>query len=274
MPPKKGLKRNVIDKYYTQSAIVDICLTCVQQTLSIEPKTDLIIEPSAGNGAFIPGLKKLSQHYKFYDLQPEHSEIETQDYLTWQPSWQQPIHIIGNPPFGRQASTAIKFIKKSSEFAQSISFILPKSFKKESMKKCFPLDFHLRLEMDLPAQAFLVDGQPHDVPCVFQIWEKNATALQRALPEKIAPLHYTFVKKTDQPDIAFRRVGVNAGSIDRFDLEKKSEQSHYFLKFTEGRFTPALFEKLKQIQYATSSNTVGPKSIGKQELIKEFNMVF
>ena len=36
------------------------------------------------------------------------------------------IHIIGNPPFGRQSSLAIKFIKKSVEYCDSISFILPK----------------------------------------------------------------------------------------------------------------------------------------------------
>ena len=50
------------------------------------------------------------------------------------------IHIIGNPPFGRQSSLAIKFIKKSAEFCDSISFILPKSFKKDSLKKHFPLN--------------------------------------------------------------------------------------------------------------------------------------
>ena len=45
------------------------------------------------------------------------------------------IHVIGNPPFGRQSSLAIKFIKKSCSFSDTISFILPKSFKKDSMKK-------------------------------------------------------------------------------------------------------------------------------------------
>ena len=34
---------------------------------------------------------------------------------------------------------AIKFIKKSCEFCDSVSFILPKSFKKDSLKKTFPL---------------------------------------------------------------------------------------------------------------------------------------
>ena len=83
------------------------------------------------------------------------------------------IHIIGNPPFGRQSSLVIKFIKKSITFCDSISFILPKSFKKDSLKKHFPLNFHLINEFDLPKKSFLIDNKEHDVPCVFQIWIKK-----------------------------------------------------------------------------------------------------
>ena len=53
------------------------------------------------------------------------------------------IHVIGNPPFGRQSSLAIKFIRHSAKFCNTISFILPKSFKKDSMRNKVPLDFHL-----------------------------------------------------------------------------------------------------------------------------------
>ena len=45
------------------------------------------------------------------------------------------------------------------------------------------------------------------------------------------PQGFTFVKKTENPDISFRRVGVNAGAIDS-DIHTKSIQSHYFIKFT------------------------------------------
>ena len=65
-----------------------------------------------------------------------------------------------------------KKCKKSCNFCNSISFILPKSFKKDSLKKSFPLNFHLIYEGDLPDKSFLVDGVEYDVPCVFQIWEK------------------------------------------------------------------------------------------------------
>jgi len=125
----KGLKRNTIDKYYTKDNIVDLCLNLVKQHIDIN-NNDLIIEPSAGNGSFISGIKELSTNYIFYDLDPENFEIVKQDYLLLDSNKfiNNNIHIIGNPPFGRQSSIAIKFIKKSCEFCHSLSFILPKSF--------------------------------------------------------------------------------------------------------------------------------------------------
>ena len=144
--------------------------------IQIKPD-DLIIEPSAGNGSFISGIKSFSNNCIFYDLEPENPEIIKQDFLTGNyndlSTKYNNIHIIGNPPFGRQSSLAIKFIRKSCEFCNSISFILPKSFKKDSLKQKIPLNFHLILESDLPEKSFLVDGVEHDVPCVFQIWKKK-----------------------------------------------------------------------------------------------------
>ena len=129
---KKGLKRDCIDKYYTNDEIVELCIYNIKKYLTIDDN-DLIIEPSAGNGSFINHIKSLTDNYKFYDIEPENDEIIKQDYLILDINEFKKfnkIHIIGNPPFGRQSSLAIKFIKKSCEFCYSISFILPRSFKK------------------------------------------------------------------------------------------------------------------------------------------------
>ena len=270
-PQTKGLNRNTIDKYYTKDIVVELCLNLVKKHIQINAD-DLIIEPSAGNGSFITGIKALTSNFKFYDLEPENAEIIKQDYLlydydTIKTSIIGKIHIIGNPPFGRQSSLAIKFIKKSCEFCSSVSFILPKSFKKDSLKKSFPLDFHLICEIDLPDKSFLVDGVEHNVPCIFQIWERKT--YNRALIEKLEPFNFMFVEKTENPDISFRRVGVNAGVID-IKIDEKSIQSHYFIKFTNGKTINDNIKKLSTITYDIN-NTVGPRSISKQELIKEFN---
>ena len=76
-----GLKRDIIDKFYTKNDIVNRCIHNIEKTINIS-QNDLIIEPSAGNGSFISGIKSLCNNYRFYDLKPENSEIKEQDYLS------------------------------------------------------------------------------------------------------------------------------------------------------------------------------------------------
>ena len=267
---EKGLKRNTIDKYYTKTCVVEKCIELVKKYIIIS-NNDLIIEPSAGNGSFIDNIKTISYNYKFYDIEPEHNEISKQDFLELDYKKLKQIftniHIIGNPPFGRQASLAIKFIKKCCLFSNSISFILPKSFKKDSMKKSFDRHYHLIYEIDLLENSFLVTGIECDVPCVFQIWQYKEEIRDDVDTKK--PLNFKFVKKEDSPDISFRRVGVNAGTITK-EINNKSFQSHYFIKFTNNETIDENIKKLKLIKF-NFNNTVGPKSISKPELMDEFN---
>jgi hypothetical protein len=264
-----GLSRTGYDKFYTKPEQAAQCCQLVKALISPE---DLVIEPSAGNGSFIDPIKKLTKNFLFYDIEPDHPEIIEIDFLNFNPSGYlekyKKIHTIGNPPFGRQSSLAKRFIKKCASFSDSISFILPKSFKKESFQKAFPLSFHLVQELDLPENSFLVGDEVHNVPCVFQIWMKRDVLRPIAIKEE--PRGYRFVKKSESPDISFRRVGVYAGKID-LDTESKSEQSHYFIKFSDPKTLDKL-DEFSQIKFC-SDNTVGPKSVSKPELIHEFNKI-
>lgn len=268
-----GLNRDTIDKYYTNQNIVTICIQHIKQHIQVN-KDDLFIEPSAGNGSFITELLSLSSNCLFYDIEPENSSIIKQDYLLLDTTNiitnYNKIHVVGNPPFGRQSSLAIKFIKKSCEFANSISFILPRSFKKSSMQKCFPLHFHLIFEENIQDNAFMVNNESYNVPCVFQIWEKKN--VNREVEIVLTPKNYSFVSITDNPDIAFRRVGVYAGRIYNEDISNKSPQSHYFIKFDK-KISDTLFQTLNTIEFASKNDTVGPRSISKQELIKHYNHI-
>ena len=271
---KTGLKRDPIDKFYTNPAVARKCLKHISEHIPINFVEDLIIEPSAGNGSFIPEIMKHCQNTMFYDIEPEYSLIVKADYLLINaemlPNILGKIHVIGNPPFGRQSSLAIQFIKKSALIADSISFILPKSFKKDSMQKHFPVNFHLEFQVDIEENSFLQDGLSIDVPCVFQIWQKREEERQVIAKLEANPNIFQFVKQDEDPDISFRRVGVNAGTIDDKELDKKSFQSHYFIKFGPAINKKIFIEKMRQIEY-THDNTVGPKSIGKQEIIREIN---
>ena len=274
----KGLKRNDIDKYYTSSAVVDRCIELFKKNISIK-EDDLIIEPSAGNGAFISSIETFGCDSIFMDIEPENSQVIKQDYLDdnlnkvineLKIKEVESVHVIGNPPFGRQSCLAIRFIKKSCEYCDTVSFILPRSFKKESMKKYFPLNFHCLIEEDIIENGFIVNGLNHDVPCVFQIWIKKMN--ERKLEKKLLPNGYIFVKKTELPDISFRRVGVNAGNISKY-TDDKNVQSHYFIRFNK-KLDDDMFKKILDLKYESRNDTVGPCSISKQELIREFNIVF
>lgn len=80
------------------------------------------------------------------------------------------------------------------------------------------------------------------MPCIFQIWKKED--YEREVKEKLEPLNFTFVKKTDNPDISFRRVGANAGFIDT-EIENKNIQSHYFIKFINYEYDLNELKKIK-----------------------------
>jgi hypothetical protein len=263
-----GLNRNTIDKYYTKTELAEYCILKFNTIIKPNSK-DSIIEPSAGNGSFSNYLFNNYKNVVAIDIEPENDNIIKQDFLKYK--WKDNIcHVIGNPPFGRQSSLAKKFIKHSATFSESISFILPKSFKKESFKKVFPLEFHLIYEEDLPDNSFVVKDKLHDVPCVFQIWKKMS--INREIEEKEEPTYYSFVKKTENPHLSFRRVGVYAGQISK-EIENKSEQSHYFIKLNEINIDEFINKYNNVISY-DFNNTVGPKSISKTELIKKLNRLF
>ena len=135
------------------------------------------------------------------------------------------------------------------------------------MKKYFSNNYHLVYEIDLVENSFLVNNIDSDVPCVFQIWQYKKEP--RKINEKQEAINFKFVNKGNNPDISFRRVGVNAGTIMK-EINDKSVQSHYFIKFMNNKKIDENIEKLKSIKF-DFNNTVGPKSISKQELIIEFN---
>jgi len=289
-----GLDRDPIDKYYTKTSVAVTCVSLMKKHVSPKKLCDLIIEPSAGNGSFLSSLKTLKCPVKMYDIRPDHPQVLQRDYLAIPieeiHSGRSPdgrIHVVGNPPFGRQASLAIKFIKKTCTFADTISFILPKSFKKDSMRRAFSEYFHLVHQHDLDECSFLVNNKEHDSPCVFQVWERRVEP--RVAPIVHTPVGFVFVKRPDLvahiqgepitiPHAAIRRVGVYAGKVMRTttaeDAEAKSHQTHYFIRFLPdagaNEDVDKLVERISNIVYDTD-NTVGPRSISKNEMTVAIN---
>lgn len=285
-----------LNKFYTKAETIKICYNAIKKYLKIGKK-DLIIEPSAGDGSFINIIKSLSDNYIFYDIKPEHPDVIKANFLKTSiytsgpkgpegpegpkgPEGQsgpkgkeRKVHIIGNPPFGYKSSTAIKFIKHSANIlkADSISFILPISFRKPSFQKSFPLNYHLISEIRLPTNSFTYFGETKKIKTVFQIWKRKN--INRRRPSKLLPAAwYKFVKK-DNSDISIRRVGSNAG-FAKLRTADDNINTHWFIKLNNISISnyQKILLKLNKIIY-NRTNNVAAISISKQDIIRSYNKI-
>jgi hypothetical protein len=151
--------------------------------------------------------------------------------------------VVGNPPFGKQSSLCHKFIKHASISADSISFILPLSFKKLSNMKKMPVRFHLIKEVILPLNSFTQQGTCRKkIPTVFQVWEKKNN--NRLLSVKnLQPSNFSFVSQSEA-NVAITRVGSRAGTIklsSQCSLLNLTKSTHYFLKVDNDFLKPLCF---------------------------------
>jgi len=255
-------KKQIEDKFYTKKEVVKELLQYFNFSLF-----DIVIEPSAGSGSFSKEINH--KNLISLDINPDNNNIQKMDWFDFEHTKYKykKCLVIGNPPFGVQGNLAIKFMVKCSEInANTIAFILPKSFKKHTLQNRIPLNYHLEKEIDLPKESYLLNGKDYNVPTIFQIWVKK-DFYRKKIKLKTTSKYIEFVKKNEEHDFSFRRVGVNAGSIYS-ESSNKSIQSHYFIKCDL-----EIRNFLENIQWS-HDNTAGPKSIGKGEIIEQIEKVF
>ena len=292
---KIGKNRVISDKFYTKQEVSSTCIKLFLKTIQIS-ENDIILEPSAGTGSFSDYFYNKSFTIDAYDIDPQQEYIQKCNFLEIDINIykNKKVHCIGNPPFGRQSSLAKKFIKKNSLFCDTISFILPKSFRKQSFQKSFPLNFHLIKEIDLDKNSFLIDGKTHNVPCIFQIWIKKEK--ERFVEPKITENGFHFVKKptlkntevkngtpvqrenifSELPDFGILRAGGGI-TCGRISLNYKNGFSCYpeawlFIKVNNEYDKDKFYNEYKKINWIDDSN-VGARSIDKQTFIKGINGV-
>lgn len=154
------------DKFYTKTEVAKQCVNFLSHYVDLEDK--ICLEPSAGNGAFLPYLP----HYDAYDLYPEADNIKLQDFLLFESNRLDYI-TIGNPPFGSRSKLAIEFFNKAAQYSNIIAFIVPVSFMKWSVQKELNKNFHLIDYFYLEPNSFLDRDKEFSVRTVFQIWSKG-----------------------------------------------------------------------------------------------------
>lgn len=258
------MKSKTLDQFYTKKEVAKYCYEEICKILDI--KNYKIIEPSAGTGSF---SDLFHDNFIALDLDPKKEYIKKQDFFdfNFENEKKEKIITIGNPPFGKNSSLAIKFFNKSSEYSDYICMILPRTFKKDSVVNKLNLNFHLFKEIKLNKKSFIFNEKEYDVPCVFQIWKKSDIKRNK-INQKIKSDYFEFVSK-ENADFAIRRVGGLAGKVI-IDFEKYKEPSHYYLRVNDNICKLELIEKLKKIYNKLNEkakDTAGNPSLSKFELI-------
>lgn len=251
-----------LDCFFTKEAVVLQCLGYLRRQVDVS-RHQLWLEPAAGTGAF---LRHLPRPRLGMDIMPSSTpEVKQGDFLTWLPSESQAnIITIGNPPFGKNASLAVRFFNHAAQFSHRIAMILPRTFRKESIVNRLDRRFHLEGELPIPDNSFEFNGQSYSVPTVFQIWTRQAYRRQVWSAPKTHP-HFVFTDR-QQADFAVQRVGVRAGAV-KPAMAAISPNSHYFLKAQ----SPRVAEIFGAIDWTPiKHDTAGNPSLSKADVVKMY----
>ncbi len=253
-------KKNALDQYYTKSEVAEKCYNVAKKYL----QGNSFCEPCAGTGSFfnlMPEDNRLGM-----DLEPKVSGkgmIESpQDFLKFKDSLKG-FDVISNPPFGFACSLAIDFFNHCAELgAETISFIIPKTFRKASIVNKLHNKFHLVYDFELEKNSFILDGKPYDVPCCFQVWCRKKETRPEINTSSVNEF-MEFCNKEDA-DLAIRRAGGRAGKL--LEGTDHTESSTYFVKsLIDINQLVGMLNSIDLTKEAT--NTAGVRSVSKYEIV-------
>jgi len=228
------------------------------------------LEPSAGDGSFSDIVINDGHICRAFDLDPKKDYIEKADFFTILSdnidTDISAVCCIGNPPFGKNSSLAVKFFNHCATLASTICFVVPKTFKKQSIHNKLNLNFHLKKSIDLPKDSFIFNGRPYNVPCVFQIWQFEEKK-RRVIKSKSECVLFKFVKK-NEADFAIRRAGGRAGTAF-LEIINLSEESNVFCKVFDKTKIEEIVGLINSIDFTKIANsTAGVRSVSKGEIIR------
>lgn len=261
-----------LDKFYTTSFTVDICLNELHKINPID-SYNLVIEPSAGNGSF---LHKINNKNKIgLDIEPEHQDIIKMDFFEYKPDNITNVLVLGNPPFGKNSSLAVKFFNHSAKFCDTIAFVLPRIFRRTSIQNKLDKNFHLIVDIELSTKPCCFTPSL-SVKCCFQVY-KRSEIKREFIKLPVSCDDWEFIKygpKDDkgQPtvpkniDFAMKAYGSNCGEIKLDNLDVLRPKSWHFIKSNINKET--LIDNFKKLDYNFTMNTARQNSLGKAELVQ------
>lgn len=252
------MAKRYLDKYYTPTSVVKAVLKVIEKDIMTLDKFSRIIEPSAGDGAF---LKLLPKTAIGYDIAPEYDGIIQGDYLKQDIPYMKDSIVIGNPPFGRSGMLAKEFIKKSMEHSDYVAFVIPgDNYKRKSSIKGVKLfKTYMLPEVKYSGVA---------LKCCFNIYCKGDEEIKQIKDVKI----YEFVRTKNtteaeekeylEKDCDYRIISF--GTIRIIGKNEKTRVQELKIKFKNKiNFKPVLEKFLKN----KSKISVSAASVSKRDII-------
>tara|TARA_Y200000002_G_scaffold382452_1_gene399578 strand:- start:14015 stop:14884 length:870 start_codon:yes stop_codon:yes gene_type:complete len=275
---------NQLDKFYTIPTCSKRCIDKIEDLYGDYSKWDMVIEPSAGNGSFlkqIPTTQKIG-----LDIEPECDDIQRQDFLQYSYSSHinQKVLVIGNPPFGRISSLAIKFFNHAAINCgcDVIAFIVPRTFRKVSVQNKLSPSFHLLYDEDILTTPCQFTPKMM-AKCCFQVWEKRSENRSHIYLPTFHE-HWQFLgfgpkDQVGQPtppegaDFAIRAYGGKIGEVQKENLHLLRPKSWHWIKVNKEKIDKVtLINKLKCLDYSGSLNTARQNSMGRAELVNLYSI--
>lgn len=263
----KREKKNENDQFYTDPNYAKKYIEIVDKIFDIS-SFDFCIEPSAGTGSFSNNITQ--SKVIAFDIDPKDEKIIKKNFfdVTYKKG---NILVIGNPPFGRVCSTAIKFFNHSAKFANVIAFIIPQTFQRISIQNKLDLNFHLVYNEDINEKIFVPNMA---AKCCFQIWKRNFVPRNKVIL-KTKHKDWTFLPygpldENNQPttpknaDFAILAFGGNVGKIQTNNLDKLRPKSWHWIKANDPEL---LIKRFETLDYSISNKTVRQNSLGRGELV-------
>ena len=259
-----------LDRFLTRPEAARSCMDWLRGAVDVS-RFDQWIEPSAGIGVFLDLMPR--PRYGLDIVPTAHPEIQEADFLAWMPTGATSTDatgntdptgkrtiVLGNPPFGKNASLAVRFFNHAARFAECIAMIVPRTFRKPSVANRLDMRFHLRAQFLMPDGAFMLSDVRHSVPTVFQVWTRES---RERKPIVLSRTHPDFAfAPPDQGDFALQRVGCNAGRV-KTDVAAVSASSHYFLKAPR-----TVMNTFRRINWAAVKyETAGNPSLSKADVV-------
>ncbi len=158
-----------LDQFYTNPFVARKFVNKVGSLVDFN-EYDNIIEPSAGCGnilELLPIDKRIG-----IDLEPNHDEVVEMDFFDYKFPKGKNL-VIGNPPFGYKSKLAIQFFNKCAQHADTIAFIIPRSWVRWGIHNRLDRSFGLYWNCILADDSFVFNEDSYSVKCVAQLWSKH-----------------------------------------------------------------------------------------------------